>query len=98
MTDQPQRPDASPPLPQSRTLSQTLRRQLSSGEGLRLLVGEALDPTGIDQSYTPIRLAGQDYVIPKLDGPQLQIPMGRAVYVLADESFNSMIAIGSVRG
>jgi len=74
-------------------------RDLTSGPAsLRLIIGEALDQTGIDGSYTNVRIAGSDYVIPKLDGPTASIPQGRAVYVLADSTYNILLAIGSVRG
>jgi hypothetical protein len=91
----PGRPVGSQPIPQSRTLSRTLRRQLASGRTLRLLVGESLD-VNPDGSYTNVRIAGQDYTIPKLRGADYDIAPGRSVYILADDSFNSMIAIGWV--
>lgn len=86
------------PVPISRELNRVLRKQLGSGGGLRLIIAEALDSTGLDASYTNVRIAGVDYTVPKLDVGVSPIPTGRSVYILADSYFNSMIAVGSVRG
>jgi len=91
-------PPSPQPPPVSRELGRVLREQLAGPASLRLVIGEALDQTGIDGSYTNVRIAGADYVIPKLDGPTASIPQGRAVYVLADSNYNTLLAIGSVRG
>jgi len=81
------------PIPVSRAFSRVLRNQLGGGPGLRLLIGEAL-AVNPDRSYTDVRIGGVDYTIPKLRVAAYDIPLGAAVYILADADYNIMIAIG----
>jgi hypothetical protein len=86
------------PVPANRALSRVLRGQLGETSGLRLIIGESLDSTGQDGSYTNVRIAGADYVIPKLRGQGYVIPPGNAVYVLVDANYSIMVALGYVSG
>jgi hypothetical protein len=86
------------PIPANRALSRVLRGQLGDTGGLRLIIGEALDSSGIDGSYTSVRIGGADYVIPKVRGTPYQIPAGRSVYILADADYSIMVALGYVSG
>ena len=83
------------PIPVSRAFSRVLRDQLDTGLPLRLVIGEAL-AINPDGSYTNVKIAGTNYTIPKLRGAAYDIPLGAAVYVLADANYNIMVALGYV--
>lgn len=80
------------PPPASRELGRVLRKQLGAGGGLSLIIGKSL-ATNPDQTFVDVEIEGAAYTIPRLQSVG-SIGPDRPVYILADATFNTMLAIG----